>query len=375
MLSSEIIKKSCIYCGKTDKETTFKRREHVMPVLMGSFINGPTIRDWVCDDCNGNTFNKLETVFKEDTHEGIFCQMYNLDDNYQIRIRGKNTKAVFSPNFGTDFFKNIFPVFGMDKGERKAFFPPQIRIKRGGEGGYVVLLVEKLKNIRGTKKFRKLQKALAGVISKDVMIFAGANFENDRKNLGEAIGILKELGIEYKEGRSKYVPISDDGEKRFEIEMNGKIERDAGRVIAKVAFNYFAYCAIRSGKPYLLFDPKFSKIKKYILGEIDPPIKEIITGFDNEPFIYEEKMAGKRIIAHFLMFYGEKGDLIGKVTFFGLHNYTINLGTLPDELRNNPGFGSAHLFNPFTGEIGGMTQNPAKRGSGIEIGFGLFNRI
>jgi hypothetical protein len=301
--------------------------------------------------------------------------MYNLDDNYQIRIRGKNTKAIFEPNFGTDLFKNIFPVFGMDNGERKAFFPPQIRIKRGGGGGYIVLLVEKVKKIRGTGKFRKLKKALRGVVSKDIMIFAGANSEGDEKNLHEAIDILNELGIEYKESKGEYVPIANDGEKRFEIEVNGKIERDAGRIIAKVAFNYFAHCAIEDGKAHLLLNPKFSKIKKYVLGEIDPPIKEIITGFDNEPFIYEEKIAGKRIVAHFLMFYGDKGDLMGRVTFFGLHNYTVRLGSLPDELKNNPKLGSAHFFNPFTGDIAGMTQNEAKRGSNIEIGFGLFNRI
>ena len=282
-----IIKRVCIYCDKTDQDVSFDRREHVIPKLMGSFNNSPTIIGWVCDDCNGNVFSVLETAFKEDTQEGVFCQMYNLDDNYQIRIRGKNLKASFSPGFGDDFFKEVFPIFGMDGDERKVFIKPQIKIKRYGNQGYIVLLVEGLKKIRTSGKFQKLKKTLSGVESKNVMIFAGANFEGDNQNLNEAIDLLKELGIDYKQGKEKFTPVDNmNKEKRFVIDINGTVEANAGRVVAKVAFNYFAFCAIKERRPYILYDPKLAKIKDYILGKIEPPIKEIINDFDYKYFIF-----------------------------------------------------------------------------------------
>lgn len=376
MRKMEIIRRACIYCDRSAAEVAFSKREHVIPKLMGSFDNSPTLIGWVCDDCNGKVFSRLETAFKEDTQEGIFYQMFNLDDNYQIRIRGKHLKASFKPHFGDDFFKEVFPILGIKNGEPKAFFRPQIKIKRYGDEGYIVLLLDRLKRLgKSSGRFLKLKKALAGVKSKDVVIFAGANFEGDDRNLNEAIELLKELGIDYKQGTGRFAPIDNTNkEKHFGVDIQGTIERNAGRVLAKVAFNYFAFCAIKSKRPHVLYDPKFSRIKSYILGTSDLPIREVITSFDNTPFIHDERVANKRIIGHEVMFYPENGNLMGRVVFFGLQNYTILLGSLPEELRL-PTLGSGHLFDPLDKRIYGLTQNAAKAGSGIEAGFGLFNRI
>lgn len=112
----------CIYCEKDKQTATFKGREHVIPRLMGVFENNLTLAGWVCDNCNSRIFNPLETKFKEDTEEGIFYQMFNFENSYQVRIKGRNIKTSFLAGLGDDFFNDMFPFFERQDNSWKIFY-------------------------------------------------------------------------------------------------------------------------------------------------------------------------------------------------------------------------------------------------------------
>jgi len=364
----------CIYCGKNENEVSFNGREHVIPRLMGSFENSPILKDCVCDNCNSKVFNSLETKFKEDTEEGVCCQMFNLQNSCQIRIKGNNIKTNFSPGLGDDFFNEMFPFLKIENNNWKAFLLPQIKIKRYGNDGYLVLLIDELKKLN-QKKFSDIKKLLVGVQSKDVSIFVGCDRDANDDPLKEAVDILKKLGIDYKEGRRKFVPIDkNESSKQFKVSMDCTVGAETGRIISKIAFNYFSYCAIKDNRAGILFHSNFSKIKSYIIGELDLPIKQVIINLGSEPIIFDEKVVNTRFVGHTIIFNEENGNLISKISFLGKRIYTVVLGLIPDELKRSD-FGCGHLFNPVNKKIYQLTQDPKKWDSGLTAGFGLYKRL
>lgn len=61
----------CIYCKKSDTETAFNTREHILPKTLGGLIRLPI--GYVCDKCNKD-FSILEKRFVYDSHIAIFKQ-------------------------------------------------------------------------------------------------------------------------------------------------------------------------------------------------------------------------------------------------------------------------------------------------------------
>jgi len=364
----------CIYCDKKESEVTFNGREHVIPRLMGTFEVDLTLKNLVCDYCNSKIFSPLETRFKEDTEEGIYYQMFNLQNSCQIRIRANNVKTTFSSGLGDDFFNEMFPFFKQHDNNWRIFLLPQIKVKRYGDNGYFVFLIDELKKLN-YKKFSKIKKLLKGVQSKDVSIFTGGNSDIDDGPLQEAIDLLKKLGIDYKEGKRKFLPIDKTSpRKQFEISMDCTVNKDAARVITKIAFNYFSLAAIQENRSDILFHPNFSKIKAYILGELDLPVNQVIIELGSEPIILEEKIYDHRFIGHTIVFYEMKGNLVSKISFLGKRIYTVLLGPISNEFKRDD-FGCGHIFNPIDKTIHQLTQNPKKFGSDLPMSFGLYKRL
>ncbi len=366
----------CIYCTND----TQKGREHVVPRCMGIFVkpnNLTIVGGHVCNECNSKVFNPLETKFKEDSDDGIFCQMLNLERSCEIRISGKNVRMDLSPGFGNDFFKEIFPILRWEDGSLKLHIEPQIKIKRDTPGSYVVLLVNELRRLRanGHKKIERIKKFLASVPSKKFQVFAPAKDSGDDSLLVESINLLRELGGKYNEGsRQENFDERKQEDRVFEIKSEVTLGLETGRVIAKVAFNYFAYCAIQDGRADILMHQNFSKIKSYILGKHDIPIKEVITNLNKSPLLNEESVAGKRLFAHVILFSQEKDEIIAKLSFFGKMVYTINLGKIPCDLVHD-NFGSGHFFDVGRKTIFQLTQNLEKKGQDVPVKFSLFNRV
>ena len=368
--------KICIYCGRGEDAVTFGSREHVIPQLMGKFENNPTLIDLVCDQCNSSTFNALETRFKEDTQEGIIAQMMNFLDSPEIRVRNGKLKMLVDLGLEDDFFNRTFPFLTFKDGAWQMTFIAQILIKNYAKDGYIVLIIDKVQALpRDGKKFRKLKKMLQNYQSKDVSIMTHGAEDPERKNLNAAIELVKELGIDYKPGTEKSLPFVGDGtdKAKAEVSMDASIDADVVRVLAKIAFNYFAYCAVNSDQKDILFHENFARIKSYILGEIELPLKEVI--IEKPTFaglIYEEAMGRMRVPGHIVTLQEENGNLICKLTFAGRFVYTISLGKMPPEISRKD-FGNGHLFDPLHRGIHGLTQNQERWNSKEALSYNLFN--
>ncbi len=303
--------------------------------------------------------------------------MVNFSDSYEIRIRNGNMKLSVDLGLGEPFFNETFPFLTFRDGSWKILFISQIKIKGYGKNGYIVLLVDKVKALpRDGKRFRKLKNILRNKESKNVSIFTHGGEDPGRRELNEAMDLVRELGVDYKPGTEKTVPFVGDGsdEKRADVSVNSTIGFDSARIIAKITFNYFAYCAIESGMENILHHKNFSKIKSYILGETEWPMRGVIVERPTyDPILLEEKNGGVRFIVHIITIQNEGGNLLAKVSFAGRLVYKVLLGKMPDEI-NRDDFGNGHAFDPRHKEIHGLTQNPAKRGLRDPKNFTLFSR-
>jgi len=115
---------------KDNLQTTFNNREHIIPQFLGKFspLNPLFKGDIVCDQCN-NEFSPLETNFKEDSEEGIYGQMLNIQGNNSVRLRGKNIELKFTSGMESNFFNNIFPFLRWNRDKFVIEIKPQVQLK------------------------------------------------------------------------------------------------------------------------------------------------------------------------------------------------------------------------------------------------------
>ncbi len=167
------------------------------------------------------------------------------------------------------------------------------------------------------------------------------------------------------------------GEKIFlEEDYHCTVNKDIGRVLAKIAFNYLAYCALQDKKIHILYTKQFDTIRRFIhSGEGD--MKNVIVSPNEEPILLEERTDKKRVIAHLINFLPEDGKIVLRVTFFGqVAVYKIIIGDIPEELSDEH-FGCAHIFDPFALSIMNMSQRTLytkRTAEEIKLTFGLFKR-
>jgi len=367
----------CLYCGKNDGQVTFGGREHVIPRMMGSFENSPTLIGFVCDECNSQIFSALETRFKEDTEEGLYLQMHDFGKAMQVRIRGNNLKLKASSGTMGDLFDLIFHFFVYQDGMWKVVPRSQIQIKSRDGVGLTILLFDEVRKLnRSSRKFFRLRNLVSSAESKNINIFTLEEKPDDDKNHAEAMELIKELGVEYKQGTKKTESIENEAlpQKEFVMNLQATVGRDSARVIAKIAFNYFTHCAIKSGKPDAPYRQNFSRIRSYIAGQVELPVREVITEISDSTIVLDEVEAGGRVPWHTVTFSEEGGHVVARVSFVGRKTYTVDLGPIPEDLRSES-FGCGHIFNPIGHKIHGLTQNSVLRGTMQERGFGLYNRI
>lgn len=363
----------CIYCLKDNNQTTFRTREHVIPQCLGRFkpLN-PTIQgDVVCDECN-KLFSPLEVNFTEDTYEGVHSQRLNLKKSGSVILRGKQFKIDRLSGFGDEFFIDMFPFLELKDGKIVTVPRSQIKLNRF-RGGCRIFLPETLKAIKkDSKEFKKLADDMQKLSQKDMAIFAESHAEVET-----IIALLHEYGVKYVEKESHYKMIEPDEQIFMEEEYKCSINLDIARIFAKIALNYFAYCAIQEGRTDILYLENFDKIRTFVHSGKIEAVKEIISSINEEAILKEERDSGKRIVAHIINFLPEDGKIYIRMTFFGLPAiYKIELGTLPAELdiRN---FGCGHAFNPFSFKINNLSQTPDIMLSKEEVNnsFGLFKRF
>lgn len=361
----------CIYCLKDENETTFNSKEHVMPKGLGRFNGCPTIKgDIVCDNCN-SLFSQLEVRFIEDTYEGIFSQRLGLGNRGSVTFRDENFKIETITGFGEGFFKEMFPFLQFKDGKYVPIPRNQIKIKRKS-GGYRVFSPESLRElVPGTRKFSKTVSDLKNLHQKDMAIFAETHEE-----VADIIKLLHTLGVKYKEKESHYKEMKPSDQVFIEEEYKCIIIKDLGRVLTKIAFNYFAYCTKQSGLESVLYTNHFDAVRNYIHAG-DGELKQFIPAVNEKPFLLSPERKPVVVTGHLIAFLEENGRVYARMNFFGLPAiYKIKLGSLPRELNKN-NFGCGHAFIPFEEQSIfnlSQTEPEAITEDQIKLSFGLFKR-
>lgn len=367
----------CIYCLKDDGSTAFTSREHVIPASLGSFepLN-PTLtaRDGlVCDACNGGVFSPLETVFREDTFEGIYGQRLNIQNRNSVVMRDNNFKVKQLAGFGDDFFDGMF-LF-LKPGNRKivADLRNQIKIRRL-QGGCRVFMPEALEKIAdNSSKFRQISSDLKNLDKKDMRLFG-----EDRKDIERMATLLRRFGVDYQEKELRHRLFKPGEKLTFHEEYTCTLNMDMARVLTKTAFNYFAYCALQSSQQCLLYTAHFDTIRTFSLtGGGVSNLHEIIPSINEKSILWEEREQ-RHLLLHLINFLVEDGNIVCRMTFFGLPAiYKIIIGTFPREIANER-FGCGHAFDPFGHRIINLSQTPPAQdqtGEYLRTTFGLFKRV
>lgn len=363
----------CVYCSKDDTNVTFKSREHVIPRNLGRFANSPTIGgNIICDSCNSR-FSPLETIFTEDTYEGIYGQRLNVMGRGSITARNNLHKIDRTTGFGEGFFVDMFPFLEFQNGRVAPVMKDQIKFRLKGGAGYRIFFPDALRSMqRGTKAFRKLAADLRKLDQKDISIFV-----ETKEKLEDVIKLLHSYGVKYKEKESRGKQFAPGDQILIEEHYENTINTDMSRVLAKIAFNYFAYCAIQDKQENILFSPCFERTRTFVYDGTGATTKDIIPSISEDPILKEEIDEGKRLLAHFINFLPDNGRVVVRMTFYGLPVvYKVVLGDIPREL-NAAKFGCGHAFKPFEGEIINLSQTPVTdpEDDRVKLSFGLFKRI
>ena len=213
--------------------------------------------------------------------------------------------------------------------------------------------LEALKQIKkDSKQFKKLSTDMKKLSQKNLCIFAETHEDMD-----EVISLLKDYGVTYNEKERHHKPFEEGVKYELSEDYSCTVNHTIGRVLAKIAMNYFAYCCIQDGKESLLFSPHFDSIRNYIFkGE--GKMRDFIISINEDPITFEENQSKKRIVSHIINFVEENGMIIVRMTFFGCPAiYKIILGKIPNAIHIES-FGCGHLFDPFSKRIINMANKP-----------------
>lgn len=365
---------SCIYCLRDALQTSFTGKEHILPSLLGSFTPlNPTFLaedQMVCDACNTRVFSRLETIFAEDTGEGVYAQRLCLGARKSVILRGQRFSIARIQGFGDAFFDSMFLFLEHTENGARVVLRDQIKVRRF-EDGYRVFLPEALEALTpGSSEFKRIAEALQRATPADISVFAKSTETHTR-----IIDLLRTFGVDYRHKEPRWHPITPGRPDFIEEIHEGEIDKDVGRVIAKIAFNYFSYCALQSRKRALLLSSNFSSLRAFV-GDGQGDVKDTIPSFNEPPILQDERDRGQRIVAHMVSFLPEGRKIVARLTFFGLHVYKVVLGDLPAELSRDD-FGCGHIFDPFGGRILNLVQRPPPNADENELRatFGLFKRI
>lgn len=336
----------CIYCKKQKGDTEFslKRGDEIIPRFLGRF-GWSFGNDVVCKQCN-NKLSKAETIFKEGSIAGIHSAVYGIDNKRaSIRVRKERINwTVSSRNGEIGVFKDIFPFVKLPDSNTR---PRSIVILDHRDSKIKhILFVEKYASFaerQKTKNFQRRKESIGKFRQRfgklDISLFG------DTKKgwtIEKIIKLLKDYDLNYNKRIEEGFEDKKRGTKWF-IDYNENGDAETLRTPAKIAFNYFAFCAKKDNMLDILLGPNFDYIRRYVRHKELPPV-------DYKPiFNYDKNPKDKRGI-HIVSFQREKNFITSFVSLFNRFNYRIVLGKYPFNTESG-NFGCATAFNPFSREI------------------------
>lgn len=328
----------CVYCNN-ENSNNFQKKAHILSQFMGNFQPDLFFQgDIVCDQCNEKMGETIEKHFSEKSFEGLIARLL------LRRNKGKQSPVILYDSsllkisFHTDSKVDFDPLFllissALDKaGSTK---DPIMLLKKGN--AYAIVFAEEVSNLKSQNTIKKLRYKIKDFRKGTETVEWVGNREDSLKIVQIA---MTNLGLK---AESSTENVNDDSQPP-KIKSNfiavQDVEINSARFIAKVAFEYFAYCANKSGALSSIFSEELRPVRDFIKAGAGNAKSFVSVGKNN--FISKKIKQGNN--HYFVAFESVRGVLIGKVSFMDTIAYQVDLGTSPFSLANNR-IGNGHAFN------------------------------
>lgn len=293
--------------------------------------------DIVCDQCNEKIGETIEKHFSEKSFEGLIARLLLRRNKSKqspvILYYSSLLKFHFSPDSTVDF-NPIFLFINSALDKAGSTKDPVLLLRKGNL--YAFIFAEEVANLKSQNIIKKLRYKIKDFRKgTEAMEWVG-----NRDDSAEIVqSALTNLGLK---AESSSESVNDDSQPK-QIKSNfvavQDVEINSARFVAKVAFEYFTYCADKSGVLSNVFSEELKPIRDFIKTGTGDAKSFVSVGNNN--FVSQKVKQGNNY--YFVAFEVVKGVLIGKIAFMDTIAYQINLGKSPFSLANNR-IGNGHAF-------------------------------
>jgi hypothetical protein len=317
----------CIYCRKEGGPAT---REHVMPQSFGKFIDCPVLYPDVCGECNQALGDTVEILAARGSLEGIrrFITANLASVSSIVKApRGRVSYELQEP-VGWEGVR-AYQAPSPDGSSTVVMFEPQVKIEfKDGRPPRFILL----RNLGD-----------AELVSSEISgwyLYAKSDEEVD-----QLTAALVAKGLTAR--TTTPIPSSPQGDTVL-MRCNAVYDDIVRRLMAKIAFNYLAWCM---GAPFAL-KPEFDPIRRFIrYGEGNGSDLCSVT---DRRFLQEERHSGNWSITDAHLVGVERtrnGVVLGHVSLFNQLHHQIRLADELEERIRHPGLPSGRIFFWESGHI------------------------
>lgn len=294
----------CVYCLEEKTDENFRKAEHVLPQSFGTFENNFTLHRTVCDDCNQYFGNHLELALARDTFEGHSRFTFGVKDPEEFHPFGRRSRIVIKVMEGPFEGAYAHREYSAEVEEIIIQLLPQVGFLNSFDR-YEYFLLD---DIPGENQLRE----------------RGFNLKDERAICGIGVGEdilrtkLAERGIEFRQ-YGEFVPPQKS--RSILCEVEGNIDQQIFRAIAKIAFNYLLYW---QGPKFLLETP-FNPIRRYIRYGENPGYKMVTVR--DEAILADEPLVGERRLGHLITsnWAQDAVSIVGQISLFNWVTYCVSL--------------------------------------------------
>ena len=294
----------CVYCRNEKADEHFCKAEHILPKSFGRFENNFTLHGTVCDDCNQYFGDHLELVLARDSFEGHSRFAYGVKDPEEFRPFGRASRIVIKVCEGSFSGAYAYREYCSEAADVILRPLPQIGF-RDSSGKYEYFLLDDIptnQELREKGFDLKHERAIWGIaIDKEILCAK-----------------LLEKGIEFQHHGDFVAPKQSES---VLCEVEGTIDQQICRAIAKIAFNYLLYWQ----SPDFLLEADFDPTRRYIRYGEDPGYRLI--AIRDQPILADEPVVGERRLGHLITsnWAGDGVSIVGQISIFNWITYCVSV--------------------------------------------------
>lgn len=331
----------CIYCRQLKEKTQFNR-EHVVPRMMGTYMNGFVLNSCqVCEECNSYFSRELEDKIALNSYESFLRMRHGraMSDGRTLR----SDRTTFMGTSGVFNGLKFTPVVDNGNPERIHMeIDPCIGIaSQVNENEYNYYSIEELPNAT-PEILSFLRGNTRGIITVGI-------------TQQDALPVLQSKG--YLSGDYQYSepPIGDlYAEDSLLTNIRISVDSIVRRICAKTVFNYLCY---KEGSEFVL-NHNFDELRNYIRYGIWSD--KIQFRYSRGPVSSVETPNRTAHVVGYMYAVGDKKwNLMGCVTWFGETTYCFTIGETEFDLSTHPILLPVTKMSCFNNEDRTITEDEA----------------